>query len=123
MSTATIDIPADHIGPVHQSLLSRRDILGRVEDPAVAREVEAIEVLISQMEGEGAPDTAGRRLTGSREALWTAIYDSTCATAEQVAECCNEYWRNADIESARREISLLSARLDLLEKLGQPPMD
>lgn len=122
MSVTTIQIPADHVRPVHQSLLSRRETLDRSAHPNGKREVEELDGLIRQLEADATADAHGpRRLTGSRVALWSAVYDSTCAAAERLAETCNEYWHSADAARARLEISLLSSQLDLLEELGPPP--
>jgi hypothetical protein len=54
--------------------------------------------------------------------LWSAVYDTLCAAAEQLADDCNEYWRGVvDPDLARAGIADVSARLELLVALGAPP--
>jgi len=58
------------------------------------------------------------------DAIWTAVYDSLCAAAEQLAEECNEYWRGTvDPEATRATVASVSTRFELLVALGAAPVD
>ncbi len=137
MSMTTIQIPADHVAAVRESLLATRRELepdpmlssqgsGKPSQITVAREasgrVEEIDRLLEQLElGEG---RAGedRQLTGSRAALWDAVYDSVCSACERLAEECNEYWRGGvDPSETRSLIADVDVRFGMLESLGPPP--
>jgi hypothetical protein len=114
MSATTIQIPAEHVEAIRQGLIGRR------EGSECSEEIES---LLGQIAG-ASPDGAGTyELTGSRPVLWSAVYDSLCAAAEQLAEDCNEYWRGVvDPASARARIADVSTRLELLVGLGGPPV-
>jgi hypothetical protein len=113
MRATTIQIPADHVEAVRQSLLGRRGDGERQDE---------IDRLLGQIE-DGAPDGARScELTGSRTVLWDAIYDALCVAAEQLADDCNEYWRGEIApDSARAALAGVGARLELLVGLGAPP--
>jgi hypothetical protein len=114
MSATTIQVPAEHVEAIRQGLLGRRDDSERREE---------IESLLRQI-ASGVPAGAGPcELTGSHAVLWSAVYDSLCAAAEQLADDCNEYWRGVvDPESARAGIADVGTRLELLVGLGAPPI-
>jgi hypothetical protein len=112
MSATTIQVPAEHVEAIRQSLIARRDHAERREE---------IDSLLGQIAGDS--DGVGpRRLSGSRAVLWNAVYDALCVAAEQLADDCNEYWRGiAGAQPARSGIADVSARLELLVGLGPPP--
>ena len=113
MSATTITIPADHVEAIRRSLLGRR---GDAERP------DEIDALLAQLAGGVPPDVRPRELTGSRTLLWSAVYDSLCAAAEQLADDCNEYWRGAvAADAARAAVGDVGTRLELLIGLGAPP--
>jgi len=113
MSETTIQVPAEHVEAIRQSLIGRRGDSGRSEE---------IESLLSQIANDTSDVACARVLTGSRGLLWTAVYDTLCLAAEQLADDCNEYWRGTvDPESARSGVTLVGARLELLIALGAPP--
>jgi hypothetical protein len=113
MSTTTIQIPAGHVEAVRQSLLGRRDDAERQDE---------VDGLLAQIGPVGPGGTQARELTGSRTVLWSAVYDSLCAAAEQLAEDCNEYWRGEIAPDAvRAAIAGTGARLELLVALGPAP--
>lgn len=112
MSTSTIQIPAEHVDALRRSLLAERTDAGLREE---------VDVLLGQLDDTPA-GSRSYRLTGSRTALWNAIYDSLCTAAEQLADDCNDYWRGTVApESARRAVADVGARLDILLGLGPPP--
>lgn len=113
MSEATIQVPAEHVEAIRQSLIGRLDDVGRAEE---------VRILLGQI-GDDAPGNArSRALTGSRVVLWSAVYDTLCAAAEQLADDCNEYWRGAiDPDLARAGIANVAERLELLVALGSSP--
>jgi hypothetical protein len=115
MSETTIQVPAEHLEAVRQGLIGRRD------DPGQRAGVES---LLGQIErASPGPAAEPRRLTGSRVLLWSAVYDSLCVAAEQLAEECNEYWRGTVAPDAvRGTAASVGARLDLLVALGAPPV-
>jgi hypothetical protein len=111
MSATTIEVPAKHIGAIRESLAGRHGHTDRRDE---------IDSLLAQLAKAPAAEPAA--LTGSRAVLWSVIYDSLCAAAEQLAEDCNEYWRgDVTPELARTRITDVSARLELLIGLGAPP--
>jgi hypothetical protein len=113
MSEITIQVPAEHVEAIRASLARRRDGSGRDAE---------IERLLAQLSlgGRGVP--AGCELTGARPVLWSAVYDSVCATAERLADECNEYWRGVvDPASIRATLGDAGARFELLAGLGPPP--
>jgi len=115
MSETTIQVPVEHLAAIREGLL------GRCESSSQRAEVES---LLSQIAAEAPAGIEQRELTGSRALLWTAVYDSLCAAAEQLAEDCNEYWRGVvDPASARTAIASVSMRFELLVALGGPPVD
>jgi hypothetical protein len=113
MSEATIQVPAEHVEAIRQSLI------GRLEDTADAEEIQS---LLGQI-GDDPPEKArSRALTGSRAVLWSVVYDALCSAAERLAEDCNEYWRGTvDPDRARTAIANVAARLELLIALGPSP--
>ena len=114
MSKATIEVPPEHVDAIREGLIGRRE----------GSESHAeIESLLGQI-ARHAPEGAGSyQLTGSRVVLWSAVYDSLCAAAEQLADDCNEYWRGVVApEAARARIAVVSTRLELLVGLGAPPV-
>jgi hypothetical protein len=110
---ATIEVPAEHVEAIRESLI------GRLGDVGHAEEVHS---LLGQI-GDDSPGIARTRtLTGSRVILWSAVYDALCAAAEQLADDCNEYWRGAiDPDQARGGIASVAVRLELLVALGSSP--
>jgi hypothetical protein len=137
MSDTTIEVPNEQVEALRETLTAARDeLIAEVEHPdseprpasgdtrATLRDRRArladVERLLAQVDSE--PGAAGRRLTGSREALWDALYDAFCMAAERLEQDCNEYWQG-EIETGllRDRISELSRRLDLLDSLGPPP--
>ena len=114
MSETTIQVPAEHLEAVREGLLGRR------EEPAHRAEVER---LLGQIASEASSEGGLHELRGSRVVLWSAVYDSLCAAAEQLAEDCNEYWRLVDPASTRAAIATVGTRLELLVGLGAPPGD
>jgi hypothetical protein len=113
MSETTVRVPPEHVEAIRRSLGGRRDEAGCAEE---------IESLLDQIGGYAADDAGPRVLVGSRAVLWSAVYDSLCAAAEQLAEELNEYWRGAvDPEAARARVTAVAARLELLVTLGAPP--
>lgn len=113
MSVATIQVPAEHLEAVRESLAGRH---------ADADRPEEIDGLLGQIASAAAGDARPCVLTGSRAVLWSAVYDSLCVAAEQLADDLNEYWRGAIApESARARIAAVGARLELLLMLGAPP--
>lgn len=114
MSATTIRIPAEHIEAIRQGLIGRR------EGPERREEIEG---LLRQISSDIPRGAESYELTGSRSVLWSAVYDSLCAAAEQLAEDCNEYWRGViDPASARARLADVSTRLELLVGLGGPPV-
>ena len=113
MSEVTIEIPVDHVEAIRRSLLARRD---DAESP------DELEALLAQLPAD-APGASGTLpLSGSRGLLWSAVYDSLCSSAEQLAEDCNEYWRGTVApDSARTAVAEVGSRLELLIELGAPP--
>ncbi len=115
MSETTIQVPAEHLAAVRQGLLGTR------EDPGRRAEAER---LLGQIASEAPGGEGPRELTGSRVVLWSAVYDSLCAAAEQLAEDCDEYWRGViDPASTRAAIATVKTRFELLAGLGAPPGD
>ena len=113
MSVTTIQIPADHVAAIRASLIGRRD---------EGYCVDAIDGLLGQLPSGDRSASQHCALTGSRALLWSAVYDSLCAAAEQLAEDCNEYWRGTVTpDSARAGIAVVGTRLELLVGLGPPP--
>jgi hypothetical protein len=114
MSETTIRVPSEHIEAIRRSLDGQRG-----EGASRADEIES---LLDQIGGGATDDTQPRVLVGSRAVLWSAVYDSLCAAAEQLADDLNEYWRGAiDPEPARARVAAVAARLELLLALGAPP--
>ncbi len=113
MSEATIQVSAEHVEAIRQSLT------GRLDDPGHVGEVRS---LLGQI-GDRAPAVARPcALTGSRVVLWSAVYDTLCLAAEQLADDCNEYWLGAtDPDRTRAGIASVAERLELLVALGSPP--
>lgn len=113
MSEATIRVPAEHVEAIRRSLIGRLNEEGRAEE---------VQSLLGQI-GDDSPGAARpRALTGSRVVLWSAVYDTLCAAAEQLADDCNEYWRGAiDPDQARAGIANVAERLELLVALGSLP--
>ncbi len=113
MSEATIQVPAEHVEAIRQSLI------GRLEDAGHAEEVRS---LLDQIGGDSPGNARSRALTGSRVVLWSVVYDALCSAAEQLAEDCNDYWRGAiDPDLARTGMANVAARLELLVALGPTP--
>lgn len=114
MSETTIQVPAEHVDAIREGLIGRRDGSERHEE---------IESLLGQIARHVPDATEPYKLTGSRAVLWSAVYDSLCAAAEQLTDDCNEYWRGVVApESARAGIAVVSTRLELLVGLGAPPV-
>lgn len=114
MSETTIQVPATHIEAV------RRGLAGQREGSGSADEVDGLLAQIAHAVERGDASCA---LVGPRPLLWSAVYDSLCAAAEQLAEDCNEYWRGVVApEAARADIAAVETRLDLLVGLGAPPV-
>jgi hypothetical protein len=113
MSEATIQVPAEHVEAIRQSLIARLDDAGPAEE---------VRSLLGQI-GDESPATARpRALTGSRVVLWSAVYDVLCVAAERLADDCNEYWDGAiDPDRARAGLASVAERLELLVALGSPP--
>lgn len=113
MSTATVEIPADHVAAIRQSVLGQRDGAERQGD---------VDDLLRQIADQTSAAARSCRLTGSRVVLWRATYDSLCVAAEQLADDCNEYWRGGiGPEAARAAVAGVGARLELLIGLGGAP--
>lgn len=110
MSATTIEVPAEHVEAIRQSLVGRHGHTDRCAD---------VESLLAQI--ANAPAARPAALTGPRTVLWSVVYDSLCVAAEQLAEDCNEYWRG-DIApaTARSRVADVGARLELLIGLGPP---
>jgi hypothetical protein len=114
MSETTIQVPAEHIAAIRQSLNGRRSDAGSTTE---------VERLLSQISSGAAGVDRSCALTGPRAVLWSAVYDALCAAAEQLADDCNEYWRGTvDPEAARAGVTAVATRLDLLVGLGAPPV-
>lgn len=110
MSATTIQVPADQVEAIRASLIGRR---------GEGRPSAEIDGLLGQL--NGAASGGSYELTGSRSIIWSAVYDSLCLAAEQLAEECNEYWRGCtDPQAARSRIADVAARLELLVGLGAP---
>ncbi len=113
MSEITIQVPAEPLAAIRTGLAGRSE--GGDDD---ARR------LLAQLTARGSGSDGPRELTGARTVLWGAVYDSLCATAERLAEDCNEYWRGAvDPDEIRAAAASLSAHVELLIGLGPPPGD
>jgi hypothetical protein len=113
MSATTIQIPSDHVEAIRRSLLGRR---GDAQRP------DEVDDLLAQLAGGAAHGARPYELTGSRTVIWNAVYDSLCMAAEQLAEDCNEYWRDAAApEAARAAVAAVGARGELLIGRGAPP--
>ena len=113
MSVAKIQVPTEHLGAVRESLIGRGADGGRAEE---------IEDLLGQIASAVTGESRSCVLTGSRPVLWSAVYDSLCAAAEQLVDDCNEYWRGAIApDAARAGVAAVDARLELLLELGDPP--
>jgi hypothetical protein len=113
MSETTIQVPAEHLESIRQSLIGRRGEAGCAEE---------IESLLGQIAGDPADEIRLRSLTGPRAILWSAVYDSLCAAAERLADDCNDYWRGSvEPAAARAGVAAVGARLELLVALGAPP--
>jgi hypothetical protein len=111
MSATTIRVPATQVESIRASLFGRRD-----EDDSR----DEIAGLLGQL-GEASPG-GSCRLTGPRSIIWSAVYDSLCQGAEQLADECNDLWRReADPGAVRAGIADVSARLELLVELGSKP--
>lgn len=114
MSETTIQVPAEHLDAIRQGLIGRRDAAERPDE---------VERLLGQIARRVSGGDGPCRLTGSRAVLWSAVYDSLCTAAEQLADDCNEYWRGIVApDSARAGIAVVSTRLELLVGLGAPPL-
>jgi hypothetical protein len=113
MSATTIQIPADHVDAICQSLAGRRQEAERPEE---------IDSLLEQLAEPASESDPAYALRGSRALLWSAVYDALCAAAEQLAENCNELWRG-DIapDDIRAAIVRVESRYELLLGLGPPP--
>lgn len=109
MPATTIEIPRAHADAVRASLLACRD--GREARPPVDR-------LLAQLAERGERPL---RLTGPRALLWSTLYDALCATAEALAEECNEHWRDGDLAALRSRLAEVAAGLELLAQVGPPP--
>jgi hypothetical protein len=119
MSVTTVQIPAEHVTSIREGLLSRRD---QLEVAALGTEAGEVEELIEQLGVGDSAAIGSREVTGSRDALWTAVYDAVCAAAERLADECNEYWRGAIAPAhTKAAIDQLRRRFELLESLGPPP--
>jgi len=113
MSAATIHIPVQHAEAIRRSLVGRR---------AEAEHREAVDSLLGQLSAECGDGARSYELTGPRPLLWSAVYDALCSAAEQLAEDCNDLWRGTiDASVTRAGIADVSARLDLLTEVGDPP--
>jgi hypothetical protein len=113
MSETTIQVPAEHIAAIRQSLIGRRSDAGSTTE---------VELLLGQIASGAACVDRSCALTGPRAVLWGAVYDALCSAAEQLADDCNEYWRGTvDPEAARVGIAAVATRLELLVGLGTPP--
>lgn len=113
MSETTIQVPAEHIAAIRQSLIGRRNDAGSKNE---------VERLLGQIDAGAAGVDRSCALTGPRAMLWSTVYDALCSAAEQLADDCNEYWcGTVDPEAARAGINAVAARLELLVGLGDPP--
>lgn len=113
MSEATIRVPPEHVEAIRRSLDGQRG------EPGSAEEIES---LLGQIGSHATDDPRPRLLVGARAVLWSAVYDSLCLAAEQLADDLNDYWRDAiDPESARARVAAVAARLEMLVALGAPP--
>jgi hypothetical protein len=128
MSMTTIQIPAERVKGVRQSLLeARRELAEGLADetgPAahLRRErLDETELLLEQLGDDDSP-AERRELTGPRVVIWNAVYDALCAAAERLANDCNDYWYSgADPSHIRAEIAGLAVGFDLLDSVGPPP--
>jgi hypothetical protein len=140
MSVMTIQISTEHVEAIRESLLMARSALeeqlssmdasSRAESqrgvpgqspPDRLDEVHSLLEQLDSSDGSG-PGLDVRELTGTRTALWAAVYDAACAASERLAEQLNEYWRGTvDADDARSRIAELGARFELLASLGAPP--
>lgn len=140
MSVMTIQVSADHVEAIRESLLTARraldEQLSSPEDQSPATREQAdsgkstsdrldeLDSLLEQIDSGDGPDPGldVRELTGTRTALWTVLYDAACVASERLAEELNEYWRGTvDATETRARIADLAARFELLESLGPPP--
>lgn len=113
MSATTIQIPTDHIDAIRQSLIARRD---HAERPG------EIDGLLEQLADDAGESPRAYELSGPLPLLWSAVYDSLCAAAEQLADDCNEFWRGQIApDDARAAIARVGSRFELLAGLGPPP--
>jgi len=109
MSATTIEVPATEVEAIRASLVGRRN--------EGSQRVE-VDRLLSEIAGAAAGPCM---LTGSRQVIWSAVYDSLCQGAEHFADTCNDLWRDdADADVARSDLADLNRRLDLLLSLGVP---
>jgi len=114
MSETTIQVPVEHVEAIRQGLVAGREASGGREE---------IDGLLGQIAQGPSADGESCELTGSREILWSAVYDSLCVAAEQLTDDCNEYWRGVvDPQSARAGVVTVATRLELLIGLGAPPV-
>lgn len=142
MSVMTIQISTEHVGAIRESLLtarraleeqlsSARDQSPTAREPAVSGEgsrdrLNDLDSLLEQIDSAD-PSASGlevRELTGTRVALWTAVYDAACVASERLAEDLNDYWRGElEATGLRAQIADLGVRFELLESLGPPPRE
>lgn len=112
-ATTTIQVPAELVDAICRSLIDQR------------RDAERREEIDGLLEQLADPTTVGDPsypLSGSRRLLWSAVYDTLCAAAEQLAEDCNEYWRGGiAADDLRAAIVRVDSRYELLLDLGPPP--
>lgn len=112
MSETTLQIPAERIEAIRQSLVRQRDEAERKGE---------IDRLLGQIESQ-APGRRPSVLTGSHAVLWSAAYDALCVAADQLADDCNEYWRGEIAPAdARSGVLAVGAWIELLTGLGFPP--
>jgi hypothetical protein len=112
VTATTIEIPAEQVEAIRQSLLDSRD---RGDSAAAAD-------LLAQLAAAEPAAAGAQRLSGPRTEIWTAIYDALCVAAEQLVEDCNEYWHgHVAPAAARRRVRDVAERLELLIDLGAPP--
>jgi hypothetical protein len=113
MPATTIQVPAEHVAAI------RRSLTGRREDPDRRDEIED---LLAQIASATSGEARPCELTAPRPVLWSAVYDALCATAERLADDCNEYWGGGvDPRAPRAAVADVGALLELLIGLGAPP--
>lgn len=140
MSVMTIQVSTEHVEAIRESLLTARRALAEQQPsmddrPRAVRDrpvpgdgppdrLDELDSLLEQIDASAGldPELEVRELTGTRAALWTAVYDAACAASERLAEDLNEYWRGTiDADATRAQIADLGTRFELLASLGPPP--